>query len=58
MARNVKPMMWFILAWTLAVLPFMLNDWMETGDVLASLRPQINAPVDRALDPNQLQPAK
>ena len=51
MARNVKPMMWFILAWTLAVLPFMLNDWMETGDVLASLRPQINAPVDRALDP-------
>lgn len=51
MARRVKPMMWFLLAWSLAVLPFMLNDWMETGDVLASLRPQINAPVDRALDP-------
>ena len=51
MSRKVKPMMWFILAWSFAVLPFMLNDWMQTGDVLASLRPQINAPVDRALDP-------
>lgn len=51
MARKIKPMMWFILAWSFAVLPFMLNDWMETGDLLASLRPQINAPVDRALDP-------
>ena len=29
----------------------MLNDWNETGDLLTSLRPQIDAPVDRALDP-------
>ena len=51
MAKRIQPMMWFILAWLLVVLPFMLNDWMETGDLLASLRPQIDAPVDRALDP-------
>lgn len=51
MTKKVQPMIWFILAWSVAVLPFMLNDWMETGDLLASLRPQINAPVDRALDP-------
>ena len=51
MAKRIQPMIWFILAWSVAVLPFMLNDWMETGDLLTSLRPQINAPVDRALDP-------
>jgi len=51
MAKRIQPMIWFILAWALVVLPFMLNDWMETGDLLASLRPQIDAPVNRALDP-------
>jgi len=51
MAKRIQPMMWFILAWSLAVLPFMYNDWLETGDLLASLRPQIGSPVDRALDP-------
>lgn len=51
MSKRIQPMVWFLLAWALAVLPFMLNDWHETGDFLASLRPQINAPVDRALDP-------
>ena len=51
MAKRIQPMMWFILAWALVVLPFMLNDWIETGDLLASLRPQIDAPVNRALDP-------
>ena len=51
MSKKIQPMVWFILGWSLAILPFMLNDWMQTGDLLASLRPQINAPVDRALDP-------
>jgi hypothetical protein len=51
MAKRIQPMLWFILAWSLAVLPFMFNDWLETGDFLASLRPQIGSPVDRALDP-------
>jgi hypothetical protein len=51
MTKRIQPMIWFILAWSVAVLPFMLNDWMETGDLLTSLRPQIDAPVDRALDP-------
>jgi hypothetical protein len=51
MSKKIQPMLWFILAWAIAVLPFMLNDWNETGDLLASLRPQIDAPVDRALDP-------
>jgi hypothetical protein len=51
MSKKIQPMVWFILGWSLAILPFMLNDWMQTGDLLASLRPQIDAPVDRALDP-------
>ena len=51
MAKKIQPMIWFILAWTLAVLPFMLNDWLETGNFLNSLLPQIVAPVDRVLDP-------
>ncbi len=51
MSKKIQPMVWFILGWSLAVFPFMLNDWMEMGDLLASLRPQIGAPVDRALDP-------
>lgn len=51
MSKKIQPMLWFILAWAIAVLPFMVSDWNETGDLLASLRPQIDAPVDRALDP-------